>query len=116
LEGFRKGASLFVGALLGWLLSGGPEGNGKKGSGGWTSPHGGGGVHSLGTLRDNYKGALETEHLSLYGSSVRGTWRGAPLLGVLKVMKGRLCGWASLFIGAQLDNLEWAHLLGTLSN
>ena len=45
-----------------------------------------------------------------------GTWRGAPLLGALKVMKGRLWGWASLFMGAQLGNLEWAHLLGTLSN
>jgi hypothetical protein len=31
-----------------------------------------------------------------------------------KVMKGRLRGWASLFMGAQLGNLEWAHLLGTL--
>jgi len=30
------------------------------------------------------------------------------------VMKGRLWGWASLFMGAQLGNLEWAHLLGTL--
>jgi len=38
----------------------------------------------------------------------------APLLGSLKVMKGRLWGWASLFIGAQLGNLEWSHLLGTL--
>jgi len=28
-------------------------------------------------------------------------------------MKGRLWGWASLFMGAQLGNLEWAHLLGT---
>ena len=30
------------------------------------------------------------------------------------VMKGRLWGWASLFMGAQLGNLEWAHLPGTL--
>ena len=29
-------------------------------------------------------------------------------------MKGRLWGWASLFMEAQLGNLEWAHLLGTL--
>jgi len=33
---------------------------------------------------------------------------GAPFLGALKVMKGRLWGWASLFMGAQLGNLEWA--------
>ena len=39
---------------------------------------------------------------------------GAPLLGSLKGMKGRLWGWASLIIGAQLSNLDWAHLLGTL--
>ena len=40
--------------------------------------------------------------------------RGASLLGPLKFMKGRLRGWASLFMGAQLGKLEWAHLPGTL--
>jgi len=39
---------------------------------------------------------------------------GVPLLGALKVMKGRLWGWESLFMGAQLGNLEWAHLPRTL--
>ena len=39
---------------------------------------------------------------------------GAPLLGALMVMKGRLWGRAQLFVGAQLGNLEWAHLLETL--
>ena len=39
---------------------------------------------------------------------------GDPLLRALKVMKGRLWGWASLFMGAQLGNLKWAHLPGTL--
>ena len=29
------------------------------------------------------------------------------------VLKGRLWGWASLFMGAQLGNLEWAYLPGT---
>jgi len=29
-------------------------------------------------------------------------------------MKGRLWGWASLFMEAQLGNLEWAFLSGTL--
>jgi len=38
----------------------------------------------------------------------------ALLLGALKVLKGRLWGWAFLFMGAQLGNLEWAHLPGTL--
>ena len=38
---------------------------------------------------------------------------GAPLLRALMVMKGRLSGWAFLFMGAQLGNLEWTHLLGT---
>jgi len=36
------------------------------------------------------------------------------LLRALKVMKGRLWGWESLFMGVQLGNLEWAHLPGTL--
>ena len=38
----------------------------------------------------------------------------ALLLGALNVMKGRLWGWASLFMGAQLGNFKWAHLPGTL--
>ena len=40
---------------------------------------------------------------------------GAPLLGALKVTKGRLRRWASLFMAALLGNLEWAHLPGTFS-
>ena len=40
--------------------------------------------------------------------------RGGPLLGALKVTKGRLWEWASLFMGAPLGNLEWAYLPGTL--
>jgi len=47
-------------------------------------------------------GALE-RGISLYGSSVRGTWRGAPLLGVVKFMKGRPWGWTCLFM-----RLGWA--------
>ena len=43
------------------------------------------------------------EHLG----AVRGTWRGDPLLGNLKVMKGRLWRRASLFMGAQLGHLQW---------
>jgi hypothetical protein len=44
-----------------------------------------------------------------------GTWRGrAPLLGAMNVMKGRLWGWASLLMGAQVGNLEWVHLPGNL--
>jgi len=37
------------------------------------------------------------------------------LLEALKVMTERLWGWASLPMGAQLGNLKWAHLPGTLS-
>jgi len=32
------------------------------------------------------------------------------------VMNGQLWRWASLFMGAQLGNLEWDHLLGTLKD
>ena len=41
---------------------------------------------------------------------------GAPLPEALKVMNRRLWGWASLFMGAQLDNLEWARLPATLGD
>jgi len=88
LEGCGKGASLSLGAVRGASFWGG-------GLRGRTSPHGG----PFTGNSDSCKGTLEMGHLSLYGSSVRGTWRGAPLLGALKVMKGRLWGWASLFMG-----------------
>ena len=39
---------------------------------------------------------------------------GGLLCWVPWVMKGRLWGWASLSMGAQLGNLEWACLSGTL--
>jgi len=39
---------------------------------------------------------------------------GAPVLRALKVMKGRLWGWASLFIGFQMGNLKWDQIPGTL--
>ena len=48
------------------------------------------------------------------GTLLREPGEGAPLPRTLKVLKGRLWGWESLFMGAQLGNLEWAHLLGTL--
>ena len=52
---------------------------------------------------------------SLYGSSVRGTWRGGLLYwGPWRICKRRLWRRASLFIGAQSGNLEWAYLPGTL--
>jgi len=37
--------------------------------------------------------------ISLYGSSVRGTWRGAPFLGALKVKKGSLWEWKEAELG-----------------
>jgi len=39
---------------------------------------------------------------------------GGAFAGVLEVMKGRLWGWASLLMGAQLGNLLWAPIPGTL--
>jgi hypothetical protein len=42
------------------------------------------------------------------GTLFRGIWRRVPLLGNLKVTKGRLS------MGALWGNLEWAHLPGTL--
>jgi len=43
----------------------------------------------------------------------RGLQGRAPLLGPW-VMRGRLWRQTSLFMGAQLSNLEWTTLLGTL--
>jgi hypothetical protein len=52
---------------------------------------------------------------SLYmGASLGEPGGGVSLLGDLKVMKERLWGQASVFMGAQLGNLERAHLPGTL--
>jgi len=59
------------------------------------------------------KGALGMECLSLKRLSAKGL-KGGLLDWVPRVMKGRLWGWASLFMGAQLGSLEWAHLPGTL--
>jgi hypothetical protein len=72
------------------------------------------GVQSLGTLRDSCKGALVTGHLSLWQLCWGNRGGGVPLLGALTVTRGGLWRWASLFMGSQLGNLEWAHLLGTL--
>ena len=52
-------------------------------------------------------------HLSLKRLTVKGL-EGGPLDWGHWVMKGRLWGWASLFMGAQLGKLEWARLPGTL--
>jgi len=41
---------------------------------------------------------------------------GGILYWVPWVMKRRLWGWASLFIGAQLHNLVWTRLPGTLGD
>ena len=60
------------------------------------------------------KGGSENEASLSMGALLETPREGAPLLMVLTVMKGRLWGWASLFMGAQLGKLEWAHLPGTL--
>jgi len=98
--------SLSVGAVRG-ASSGDPEGHGEEGSGDRHHPMG---VHSPGTLRDSCKGALETGHLSLSMEALLGEpGVGAPLLGALKVTKGRLWGWASLFMG--FSQATWSGLI-----
>jgi hypothetical protein len=62
---------------------------------------------------DGCKGALEMGHVSLWELCL-----GEPGgRGLFPVGPGgyerRLWGWASLTMGAQLGNLEWAHLPGT---
>jgi hypothetical protein len=52
-------------------------------------------------------------HLSLKRLTVKGL-KGGLLDWGPWVMKGKLWGWASLFMGVQLGNLEWTRLLGTL--
>jgi hypothetical protein len=59
------------------------------------------------------KRAVGMGHLSLKRLTAKGL-KGGILYWVPCVMKGRLWRGASLFMGAQLDNLEWARLLGTL--
>jgi hypothetical protein len=58
------------------------------------------------------EGGLQKGIISLCGSSVRGTWRGAPLLGIPKEWGGGLWGQVSLSMGALLGSLEGARLLG----
>jgi hypothetical protein len=59
------------------------------------------------------KGFLGMERLSLKRINVEGL-KGGLLYWGPWVMKGRLWGQASLCMGTQLGNLEWAHLPGTL--
>jgi hypothetical protein len=84
-----EGEDLSLRELLGGLLSGDLEGHGEEGSGHGHHTQYHGGVHSPGTLELVEMG-LWKHGFPLYGSYIRGTWRGAPLLGALKIMKGRL--------------------------
>jgi hypothetical protein len=61
------------------------------------------------------KGALGMGHLSLKRLTAEGLDEGLIYRGPW-IMKGRLWGWVSLLIGAQLGNLEWACLQGTLED
>jgi len=63
LEGSGKGASFFAGALLRGAPFWDPKDIGMRAQGTDITPWG---VRSPGTLRDSCKGALETEHLSLW--------------------------------------------------
>jgi len=90
-----KGSISLCGSSVGGLLSGDPERYGEEGSGDGHHPMG---VHSLGTLivvRGVWKWGISLSMGALLGEP----GGGAPLLGALKVMKGRLWGWASLFMG-----------------
>jgi len=52
--------------------------------------------------------------ISLYGRFVKGTWKEDTLLVTLEDRWKRLWRWASLSIGAPLENLEGTHLPGIL--
>jgi hypothetical protein len=52
--------------------------------------------------------------MSLYGSSVRETWRGGSFARGPEGYERRLWGQESLFMGAQLGNQEWDNLPGSL--
>jgi hypothetical protein len=66
------------------------------------------------TFQDNLSVPSSMEKpLSLKRLSAQGLWGGLLYWGPW-VMKGRLWGQASIFMGAQLGNLEWAHLHRTL--
>jgi len=60
------------------------------------------------------EGGLQKGSISLCGSSVRGTWRGAPLPGIQKKWGGGLKGQASLFVGALLGSLEGDSFTGDI--
>jgi len=74
--------------------------------------HGEGGP-SAGNFEKWMKGSLGMGHLSLKRLTAEGR-EGGLLYWVTWVMKRSLWGQASLFMGAQLGNLEWARLLETL--
>jgi hypothetical protein len=89
----------------------------EEGSGTGVSPYRGPvGEHvEVGPSTGNFKNSLKDG--SGYGASPStGALLGEPGGGGLLcwVMKGRLWRRASLFMGAQLGKLEWAHLPGTL--
>ena len=90
-----------------------------EGSGMGVSPYRGpvGGPGEEGTSTGNFekwkKGSLGMGRLSLKSLTAEGL-EGGLLYWVPWVMKRRLWGWASLFTGAQLGNLELACLPGTL--
>jgi hypothetical protein len=71
------------------------------------------GAHLLGTFERWMKGAVGMGLLFLKRRNVKGLEGGLLYWGPW-VMKGRLWGWASLFMGAQMGNLEWACLPVTL--
>jgi len=58
------------------------------------------------------EGGLWKQSFSLYGRSVRGTWRGLLYWGPWRLCRGRLWWRASLSIGSPLGNLEGGSFTG----
>jgi hypothetical protein len=71
---------------------------------------------SIGNFENYLKEGTGYGGSTCMGDLLREPRSGAALLGALKVMKGRLWGWVSLFMWAQLHNLEWACLQGNLGD
>jgi len=72
----------------------------------------GGGFRLLGILI--VEGGLQKGNVCLCGSSVSGTWRAAPLLGIRREWGGGLRGQSSLTVGVLLGSLEGGSFTGDL--
>jgi hypothetical protein len=71
---------------------------------------------STGVFEIWLKGALEVGRLSLYGSSVKGTWREGSIAGYPRGWVEKTLDMGISFHRDPLGNLEGAHLPGTLTD